>query len=531
MPDDVNLREPHAIGLLLCALGGEGGGVLSGWLVEAAHRAGYAAQKTSIPGVAQRTGATTYYVEVFPVPLARLGGRRPVLSLVPVPGMVDVLVSSELLETARQVGLGMADAKATTILSSSHRALTNLERMQPGDGRFGAQRLVDTLRTNCRVLHLLDMAAVARRCETAVSAVMLGAIAASRCLPIPVAVFEQVLDDGRPGAAASLRGFRESLALVVAVGPAGACATRAADADTAPGLAADLARRFPAPVHAMLALGHARVLAYQDAHYAALYIERLERVLHAEQAIDPRGACGYATTRETARWLALWMCFDDLVRVAGLKLRAARRARIRSESRAGQGDVVKVYDHFKPGVPELAGLLPPRMAEWLERREAARAMRGHAALAFPLVLGAHTIGGALLLRALSSLRWLRRRGRRYAQEQALIERWLAAVAALTTVYWPAGHEAALCGRLVKGYGGTYDRSRRHLEHILQHLAAPGRFATPEQQEQALRAAREASLLDGAEKSFDEALRAHGAPPAPVPAVAIRIFRRPGAAAP
>jgi indolepyruvate ferredoxin oxidoreductase, beta subunit len=55
-------------------LGGEGGGVLSQWLVEAARIAGYPAQSTSIPGVAQRTGATTYYVEVFPQPLADLGG-------------------------------------------------------------------------------------------------------------------------------------------------------------------------------------------------------------------------------------------------------------------------------------------------------------------------------------------------------------------------------------------------------------------------------------------------------------------------
>ena len=56
------------ISLLLCALGGEGGGVLSQWLVDVAREAGYAAQATSIPGVAQRTGATTYYIEVLPQP-------------------------------------------------------------------------------------------------------------------------------------------------------------------------------------------------------------------------------------------------------------------------------------------------------------------------------------------------------------------------------------------------------------------------------------------------------------------------------
>src|SRR4051794_9464940 len=95
------------IRILVCAPGGEGGGVLAEWLVDTAIARGHAVQSTSIPGVAQRTGATTYYIEVFPTPEAQLGGRRPVFSLTPVPGALDLLVSSELLETARQVANGM----------------------------------------------------------------------------------------------------------------------------------------------------------------------------------------------------------------------------------------------------------------------------------------------------------------------------------------------------------------------------------------------------------------------------------------
>ena len=47
------------VNVLICALGGEGGGVLAEWLYAAAVRAGHAAQATSIPGVAQRTGQRT----------------------------------------------------------------------------------------------------------------------------------------------------------------------------------------------------------------------------------------------------------------------------------------------------------------------------------------------------------------------------------------------------------------------------------------------------------------------------------------
>ena len=122
------MEQNRPITLLVCALGGEGGGVLTEWLVDIARHAGYAAQSTSIPGVAQRTGATTYYIEVFPVPLAQLGGRRPVFSLSPVPGALDAIVSSELLETARQIGNGMSAPLRTLVISSSARILTTAER-------------------------------------------------------------------------------------------------------------------------------------------------------------------------------------------------------------------------------------------------------------------------------------------------------------------------------------------------------------------------------------------------------------------
>ena len=67
----------RALTLVIGALGGEGGGVLADWVVETAHAAGYPVQATSIPGVAQRTGATTYYVEIFPLRKdERLASRR-----------------------------------------------------------------------------------------------------------------------------------------------------------------------------------------------------------------------------------------------------------------------------------------------------------------------------------------------------------------------------------------------------------------------------------------------------------------------
>ncbi|HEV2727754.1 MAG TPA: 2-oxoacid:acceptor oxidoreductase family protein, partial [Solirubrobacterales bacterium] len=106
--------------LLIAAMGGEGGGVLAGWITQAAVAAGLAVQRTSIPGVAQRTGATTYYIEIMP----QAGGARPVLALNPTPGRVDILVATELLEAARMVQAGFVTQDRTLLLASTRRVFT-----------------------------------------------------------------------------------------------------------------------------------------------------------------------------------------------------------------------------------------------------------------------------------------------------------------------------------------------------------------------------------------------------------------------
>jgi indolepyruvate ferredoxin oxidoreductase beta subunit len=530
------MNRTQPITLLICALGGEGGGVLTEWLVDTARHAGYAAQSTSIPGVAQRTGATTYYVEVFPVPLAELGGRKPVFSLSPVPGALDAIVSSELLETARQIGNGMGSPERTLVVTSSGRTLTTAERMQPGDGRTDAQQLLDVVRAFSREHHVFDMGGAAREAGTVVSAVMLGAIAGSGLFPFPREAYERVVRGGDAGASgkvgkpaeASLRGFakafdtvnapRRQAALVTSL-----LATDASDAPAPHALPSPVACLFPPSVHDMLALGHARVLDYQDTDYAMLYVERLQKVLAAERTVDPAGVEGFAITREMARWLALWMAFDDIVRVAELKSRASRARRVRDEVKAGEDDIVKVYDHFKPGAPEFAALLPAALAHrvtaWDRRRKTPWAL--------PLKVGSHSVFGMASLRVLASLRWLRRRGHRFAEEQALIGRWLDAVVDGTRADWRLGREIALSGRLIKGYGSTNERGKHNLLHVIDHLAiASLPDPSPAARASAIAAAREAALADEAGTALDAALVRHGAPPRPVKAQPIRWMKRP-----
>ena len=526
--------KQQPITLLICALGGEGGGVLTEWLVDIARASGYAAQSTSIPGVAQRTGATTYYLEVFPTPLAQLNGKRPVLSLNPVPGALDALVSSELLETARQIGNGMATAQRTLVISSSSRSLTTAERMVPGDGRTDSAPLLQTLRSQSREHHVFDMAQIAKDCGTVVSAVMLGSIAGSGLLPFKREDYEAVIKHGGKGADASLRGFAAAYEQVHRQKDQTALVASLLSNDELPtheiiGLKADLKVKFPPQVHHMLGLGHARMLEYQGPAYARLYIKRLSQVLAAEQQADPAVNHGYATTIEMTRWLALWMAFDDIVRVADLKSRASRWQRVTGEVKPGQDDLLRVYDHFKPGAPEFAALLPAGLAAKVTRWDRQRVAHGKAPWAMALKIGSHSVLGMLCLRLLASLKWLRVRGSRYALEQTLIDKWLAVVVKSTHANWQLGHEVALCGRLIKGYGTTNERGKDNLLHVLDHLADldhGAHFASYSSRTAAIAAARGAALQDEAGKALDQTLAAHGAPARPVKAQPIRWMKNP-----
>ena len=539
----------QAISVLLCALGGEGGGVLADWLVDAAHHAGYPVQATSVPGVAQRTGATTYYLEVFPAHQSTLKGQRPVFGLNPLPGRLDLLVSSELLETARQIGNGMVSADRTFVISANNRTLTTFEKMPMGDGRIDDAALLQLLEQHSRTRHVLDMATLTREAGTVVSAVMLGSIAASGVLPMQKEDFEAAIRNGQSDAQlnasqrASLRGFELAWAALknqqaqvryvdAVLSPAlqassqtSASATHIASNET-PTLPAHIAAQFPANTHEVLALGVARLIDYQNQAYADLYVQRLQTVLTAETSAHANQA---TVTQEVARWLALWMAFDDIVRVADLKSRASRWHRVRTEVKAKDDDVLKLYDHFKPGVPEIAALLPQGLAQSLMRWDNARSARGLAPLAFPLKVGTHSVWGMLMLRVLASFKWLRPLGHRYHEEQQLITQWLDAVTHAARTDPALGFSLAKCGRLIKGYGSTHDRGRDNLLHILRHLApnADGatHFENAAARAQAIDQACAAALRDEAGTALDVTLRQHGVPAREVRAQPIRWMKR------
>lgn len=202
------------ITILVAALGGEGGGVLADWLIEAALHEGFPAQKTSIPGVSQRTGATTYYVEIYP----EKGARPPVMALVPSPGGIDLMAASELVEAGRAMQNAFITAGRTTLVASTHRIYATSEKMLPTDGRYDAQKILEAAPKVAQKAVLFDMSRLAQEAGTVINAVLFGAMAGSGALPLSREACEHAIRGAGKGAEASLRGFAAGYAQ--AAGPA-----------------------------------------------------------------------------------------------------------------------------------------------------------------------------------------------------------------------------------------------------------------------------------------------------------------------
>ena len=520
------------ITVLIAALGGEGCGVLADWIIAAATAEGYPVQSTSIPGVAQRTGATTYYIELYPLRAAELHGRRPVMTLAPAPADIDVMLASELLEAGRAMSNGFVTPARTTLIASTHRIYTVEEKIALGDGRFDGTRILSAAGALAKRAILADFHKLAANAGAMINAALFGALAGSGALPLPRAACEEAIRGAGKGAEASLRGF--ALGYAVAAGTAAAAAGDGASARvearavelTAPrgGLAHALAERvrktIPAEAQEMVERGVARVEDFHGRDYAALYLDRLEPIARLDQG--PGGK--HQVTSETARFLALWMSYEDVIRVAELKSRRSRFERVRGEVQAKAGEPVHIIEYLKPGVEEVAALLPRALSR---RFVAWAAKRG---LTHKLNIGLHvktsSVSGFLMLRLLAALRPLRRLSARYAEEQALIERWLRAIA--TAPHPELALEIALCGRLIKGYGDTNRRAKANFLRIFDTLVDAGMPADPAARALAVRAAREGALADPEGRGLEASLAAQGIAPLPPQPKIIQFMRRPAA---
>lgn len=504
------------IKLAILAVGGQGGGVLSDWIVAVAEKNGYLAQSTSVAGVAQRTGATIYYIEMCPD-----AGRLPVFALSPSQGDVDILIAAELMEAGRAIMRGFVTPEKTTLIASSHRIAAVSEKIEPGDGRASSAKVRETAELASKRFIAFDMEKVAVESGSMISASLLGALAGSGALPFPRESYEATVG-------ASGRGVKQSLAAFAGgydgargiAGGASPAATPAplptshgvssVDADRSGKIPAGPDRlvdgwrhltagvdRLPEEVRDMALLGLRKVVDFQDARYGQEYLDRLERAVERDKA-----AHGFALSVAAAKHLANALCYDDMIRVADLKTRSTRGARVRREVGVKDDTILQTTEYFHPRVEEFCGAMPAGIGRYIEERPKLAAFidrrinRGRR-------IRTDSFTGFAMLWLVGGMRRWRRALLRHRVEQAHLDRWYDLALDTAADDYALAVEVLNTRRLIKGYSDTHVRAQSKFDRVLSAL--PMLKGRPDAADW-LRRLREAALKDEKGDMLDGALK-------------------------
>lgn len=499
-PNGPDPKMGQIIKLAVMAVGGQGGGVLAGWIEALARAEGFAVQATSVAGVAQRTGATIYYLEMAPS-----GPRDPIFSLAPAAGDVDVLIAAEMMEAGRAIMRGFVTPDRTTLIASNHRALAVSEKMEPGNGIADPGQVLAAAEIAAQRVIIADMEQLALANQSVISASLFGALAGAGALPFGRAAFEDAIRAGGKGVEPSLRAFAAGFAAAqsgVALVETAVSTEENAPPQASPALLAQWAQlqaraaNLPPAVGDMAQAGLRKLVDYQDIAYGSAYLDRLEGLLPQDRADK-----GFAFTLAAAKHIANAMAYDDVIRVADLKTRAGRIERIKQEMGAEDRHLMQVTEFMHPRAEELVGLLPARLGRWMEARP--RAMR--------LVdrifnKGRHLRSDGLWafvqLYTLAGLRRRRRQSLRHAQELAHLEAWLQTAQRYLPQNYDLAVEILLCRRLIKGYSDTHARGMSKFDKV---LGAAAMLAARKDGADWLRRLREAALKDEEGKALDGAL--------------------------
>ena len=497
-PQPGNKVEPVKIAIL--AMGGQGGGVLSNWLIQVAERSGCLAQSTSVPGVAQRTGATVYYLEALP----REAGEdnSAVLALMPVPGYVDIVIAGELVEAGRAVLRGLITPDRTTALVSTHRDYAVGEKTAPGDGRADSGKIANVTMENAKRFIGFDMAALAEQTDSVISAVLLGAVAGSGALPFRKETYTAIISEMGVAVEANLKGFNAGYERAQKrqedkaeeEKSAGRVTAKHKDAQA---LLDRVYGDFPAQTREIIIAALGKLIDYQDTDYADEYLRRLAPVLKTDRA-----GKDYRLTIETARYLALWMTYEDTIRVADLKTRPARFARVREEVQSVDKQVVTFQEFMHPRVREICDTMPAWLGSLCMNTPVLRKLIGLFCKKGRRIKTTN-LSGFLLLHLIAGLRRFRRSTLRYNAETAGIEKWLSTITNIAGVDYDLAVELAECQRLVKGYGETHERGMANFNRIMASL---GEIRARPNAASAVKELREAALADEKGETLEATLQ-------------------------
>lgn len=492
------LSADRPVSIAILAMGGQGGGVLANWIVALAEANGWHAQSTSVPGVAQRTGATLYYIEMLPAK----DGAAPILSLMPSPGDVDIVLAAEWMEAGRSILRGLVTPERTTLIASTHRALAVAEKEKPGNAIADSSTVTEATAMAAKRTVAFDMEQIAKAEGSVISAPLFGALAVASQLPFPVDSFRAVIAASGKGVEASLRAFKAGFDAAISPPSASPASAKLLPAlPSASGhpqldrLLGRIRNEFPGPTHGILFAGVRRLVDFQDPEYADEYLGRVAGF----RALDDPGM-NWRLTLAAAKHIAAAMAYDDVIAVADLKTRASRFDRLRRDIQLTDDQLVYATEYLRPRAAEVIGLLPAGLGAWVERHS--RLVRLIDAIVnHGRRVETFTLRGFLPLYGLAGVRRWRRHTLRHRREQYHLSKWLD-LARQHVGNYPLAVEILNARRLVKGYSGTHSRGLSKFDRV---LGAVPLLAARDDGGDWLRRLITAALQDEEDTALDEAL--------------------------
>lgn len=465
------IATERPLSIAIVAMGGQGGGVLTSWIVELAETQGWVAQATSVPGVAQRTGATIYYVEMM---RAGNNGQRPVLAQMPTPDDVDVVIAAEFIEAGRSILRGLVTPDRTTLIASSHRMLSTLEKMAPGESIADSDVVKSAIGVVAKRNIVFDMNAIAAANGSVISAAMYGSLAASAVLPFERESYYEIMRQSGKGVAASMQTFDAAYAQTLSSPATRAIEPQTEKSTTTLPMALKDARantllqrihsEVPEEAKLMAYLGLQKVVDFQDVEYGDEYLDLL-RDLSVQDAAAGGAQKRHFFTQQAAKYIANAMCYDDVIRVARIKTDAARRTRIERDMTMDQEHVLKTTEFLHPRLEELCGMLPAGFASWLLTRKRLynwldrRLSKGRR-------VNTYGLPGFLMLYVTGGLKKTRRRSLRHQNEVKHRDAWLSEATSTLPKNYDLASEILHFRRLIKGYSDTHVRGRSRFDKLI-----------------------------------------------------------------
>ncbi len=479
------------IKVLIPAVGGQGGGVLTEWLVQAFFIQDYDVQGISLPGLSQRGGSTVYYLEAFPRAEAR--DKQIIFAQFPVPGEVDVIVAQEFLELGRALELGYGSDK-TAIVTSTHRVYSTLEKMPIGSGIYSEEslrKIADGFSSKLIELDALKLSKENGMDELAVNAILLGALSASGAMPVSRESYLKAIDNVGVAVKTNKRAFEVGSDYVKSgnnpdFGEKPAIvwesflkerADRLGEYEREEYLAriSKIETYHPSNLREILAESIFRLIEYQGIEYADKYMDLVWETYDVDQ--NTKGG-GYKLTEHFARNLALLMSYEDGIRVAELKIKFNRFKRIKEEMRLRDDQVFKVVDYLKPDSEEIYGLMPYVLVAPFVRITQSRVFKKIWRRKKPLTMGQTPVttsfSGFARLWLLTKIKFMRPYSYRYKKEHRIIKRYIESVVYYSGLDYKVGCLVAKSASMIKGYGKVRRRTMkaflRYLDNVIFPLA-------------------------------------------------------------